>query len=80
MTASFSLNQPIQGSEGVICRIEGGNDLLRKLMSLGLRKGQTVSIVQQRQSGVVVLSQGNRIALDESVAARVFIELNPAEA
>lgn len=73
MSEQFPLSLPDKGSEAIICRIDGGHDLQRKLMSLGLRKGQTISILQQRRSGVVVLSQGNRVALDATVASRVFV-------
>ncbi len=75
---SVDLNHSPQGFEGIIQRIEGGAELQRKLMSLGLRKGQSLRVLQRRNRGVVVASQGSRIALGPDVAARVFVTASPA--
>lgn len=74
MTTPLSLNQPAQGFCGLITHIDGDKALKRKLMSLGLRKGQTVSVLHQRQKGVVVLSNGSRIALGENIAAQIYLQ------
>ena len=74
---SVDLNHSPQGFEGIIQRIEGGAKLQRKLMSLGLRKGQSLRVLQRRNRGVVVASQGSRIALGPDVAARVFVAAVP---
>lgn len=70
---SVALNHSPQGFEGVIQRIEGGPTLQRKLMSLGLRKGQSLRVLQRRNRGLVVASQGSRIALGPDVAAHIFV-------
>ncbi len=70
---SVDLNHSPQGFEGIILRIDGGPSLQRKLMSLGLRKGQSLRILQHRGKGVVVASQGSRIALGPDVAAHIFV-------
>lgn len=75
MNSTVPLNKSAQGNQGTISHIDGGQDLIRKLMSLGLRKGQVISILQQRSNGVVVMSNGNRVAIGESVARHVFIQL-----
>ena len=69
----MNLNQPDAGFEGEICRIDGDKALKKKLMSLGLRKGQPLSILHQRHKGVVVLSNGSRVALGADIAARVYL-------
>ncbi len=74
MPEVMNLNQPAAGFEGEICRIDGDKTLKKKLMSLGLRKGQPVSILHQRHKGVVVLSNGSRVALGADIAARVFLQ------
>ncbi len=76
MTHAINLNQPATGSHGLICRIQGDKNLKRKLLSLGLRVGQEVDIAHQRRNGVVVLSNGSRIALGAKVAADVFIQIS----
>lgn len=78
MTQSVPLNQPAKGLQGTISRIDGDDELKRKLMSLGLRKGQLVSILQQRSNGVVVMSNGSRVALGASIAQNVFLQMLPA--
>lgn len=70
----MNLNQPDAGFEGEICRIDGDKALKKKLMSLGLRKGQPLSILHQRHKGVVVLSNGSRVALGADIAARVYLQ------
>jgi len=78
MTQAVPLNLPAKGLQGIISRIDGDDDLKRKLMSLGLRKGQLVSILQQRSNGVVVMSNGSRVALGGSIARHVFLKMQQA--
>ncbi len=75
MKQAIPLNQSAQGHQGTITRIDGDDELKRKLMSLGLRKGQLVSILQQRRNGVVVMSNGSRVALGASIAEHVFLQM-----
>jgi ferrous iron transport protein A len=75
MTQAIPLNQSAQGLQGTISHIDGDHDLKRKLMSLGLRKGQLVSILQQRNNGVVVMSNGSRVALGASIAQHIFLQM-----
>jgi Fe2+ transport system protein FeoA len=74
MSPTVNLNQPDKGYRGLICRIDGDKALKKKLMSLGLRKGQEVSVLHQRHKGVVVLSNGSRVALGADIAAKVFLK------
>jgi len=74
MHSEFNLNHPDEGFHGLITHIDGDMALKRKLMSLGLRKGQTLSILHQRHNGVVVSSNGNRIALGEKIASQIFLQ------
>ncbi len=68
------LNLQSSGFKGVIARIGGDPLLQRKLMSLGLRRGQEIAVLQRRKSGVVVSANGSRVALDASVAAHIYLE------
>lgn len=51
-----------------ITEIKGDRTLARRLLSLGLRVGSEISVVQHRNRGVVVACAGSRVALGESVA------------
>jgi len=77
MNQSLDLNQPVSGFHGLIARIGGDKALKRKLMSLGIRQGQEISVLHQRKNGVVVLSNGSRVALGSGIAANIFIEPLP---
>jgi Fe2+ transport system protein FeoA len=74
MSQSIKLNQTSVGFLGLITSIDGDQSLKRKLMSLGLRQGQQVSILHHRKNGVVVSSNGSRIALGDNVAAKIYIQ------
>lgn len=74
MQQQLNLNQPPTGFRGLIIRIDGEKNLKRKLMSLGLRKGQEISIMHQRHNGVVVLSNGSRVAVGANIAARIYLQ------
>lgn len=77
MNRTLDLNQPATGFRGLIARIDGDKALKRKLMSLGIRQGQEISVLHQRKNGVVVLSNGSRVALGSGIAANVFLEPLP---
>ncbi len=76
MSDVVPLTQSLQGSHGLITRIDGDPKIARKLMSLGLRKGQRISILHHRSNGVVVLNQGNRVAVGASIARHVFVQMD----
>jgi Fe2+ transport system protein FeoA len=73
MDQTINLNHPETGFHGLISHIGGDKALKKKLMSLGLRRGQEISVLHQRHNGVVVLSNGSRVALGSKIAAQIFI-------
>ncbi len=77
MNQILNLNQPATGFQGVIARVGGDKALKRKLMSLGIRQGQQISVLHQRKNGVVVMSNGSRVALGSGIAANIFLEPSP---
>jgi len=74
MSQAINLNQPECGFKGIITHIEGDRDLKKKLISLGIRKGQQVEVLHQRHNGVVILSHGSRVALGANIAAQIFLQ------
>ncbi len=77
MTQTVRLNQSASGYEGLIARIGCDKVLKRKLMNLGIRQGQQISVLHQRKNGVVVMSNGSRIALGSGIAVNIFLEPMP---
>ena len=67
------------GGHARIAAIQGGRNLHRRLMGLGLRVGTVVDVLHHRGRGVVVASAGNRIALGGGVAEKLLIETLPSE-
>ena len=68
-----TLLQLQEGTRARIIQIQGGSNLIRRLISLGLRVGSEVSVVQQRKKGVVVACNGNRVALGYGAADKLFM-------
>ena len=68
------LNQMQIGSRGTIQNITGGKEMLRKLMSLGIKTGSEIEILHHRGKGVVVRSNGTRVAVGESIAQHVEVQ------
>ncbi|MCU7958787.1 MAG: ferrous iron transport protein A [gamma proteobacterium symbiont of Bathyaustriella thionipta] len=74
MTKSFLLHECSIGQSCRIVAIDGPRRLQHRLLSLGLRIGSEVSVVQQRGKDVVVMNTGNRIALGETIAHHLRVE------
>ncbi len=77
MNQPVNLNQPATGFQGIIAHIGGDKALKRKLMSLGIRQGQQISVLHQRNNGVVIMSNGSRVALGSGIASNIFLEPAP---
>ena len=58
-----------------LVRVEGGQRLKRRLLALGLSIGGEAELVQRRPGGVVLARGGNRVALGEGVAHKLFAEV-----
>jgi len=61
------------GRHARIHSLNGGRELTRRLLSLGLRVGSEVDVLQHRGRGVVVASHGARVALGGGVAAKILM-------
>jgi ferrous iron transport protein A len=73
INAPTTLLQLPEGARARIIQIQGGRNLIRRLISLGLRIGSEINVVQQRKKGVVVACNGNRVALGYGVADKLFM-------
>ena len=60
------------GGRARITEIRGDRALARRLLSLGLRVGSEVEVMQRRSKGIVVACAGNRVALGGTVADKLF--------
>ena len=62
-----------EGQRGRIAEIRAGRKLTRRLLSLGLRVGMELHVLQRRGRGVVVGSSGSRVALGAGVAEKLLV-------
>jgi ferrous iron transport protein A len=58
-----------------LVRVDGGQRLKRRLLALGLSVGGEAELVQRRPGGVVLARGGNRVALGEGVAHKLYAEV-----
>ena len=73
-TGLIRLNQLPTGNRAQIVRIVGGRQLARRLLSLGLRVGAELQVLQRRGRSVVVASSGNRVAIGSTIADKLLIK------
>lgn len=70
----MSLNEVIPDKTVVIDRIDGGRNVRRKLMDLGLIPGVPVRMVNSDRGGPLVISvMGRDVALGRGMASRVIV-------
>ena len=69
------LNQMNIGATGTVIEIAGDRAMQRKLMALGIKTGCEVEMLHHRGKGVVVRSNGTRIAVGEGIAEHVQVSL-----
>jgi len=62
------------GHSGRIASIEGDNQLVRRMLSLGLRVGTVVDMLKHRGHSVVIQNAGTRVALGPSIAEKLLVE------
>lgn len=73
----ISLNLAPPGKRVKLVSIQGGRQMVRRLLALGLSVGSELDVLHHRGHGVVVARDGNRVALGGGVAERVLAELLP---
>ncbi len=69
-----SLAELSLGESARIVEIGAGSRVVRRCLALGLRVGTELIVSHRRGRGVVVASNGNRVALGGDMAALVLVE------
>ena len=75
MTQTVSVGDLTIGQRIRLVRIDGGRQLQRRLLALGLAIGGEIELVQRRADGVVLARGSNRIALGGGVVRHLFAEV-----
>ncbi|MBL3529110.1 MAG: ferrous iron transport protein A [gamma proteobacterium endosymbiont of Lamellibrachia anaximandri] len=73
VTDTVSLASLPVGAHARILEVRGGRQMTRRLLSLGLRVGSEVDVLQHRGRGVVVANGGVRVALGGGVAEKLLM-------
>lgn len=71
----MSLDQVGPGTRVRLVAIEGGRQMTRRLLALGISLGSELEVLHRRGRGVVVGRDGNRVALGSGVAEQLQIEV-----
>ncbi len=72
--ATTSLLSLENGHSGRIASIEGDRQMVRRMLSLGLRVGTVVDMLNHRGKSVVIQNAGTRVALGPSIAEKLLVE------
>jgi len=62
------------GDSGRIASIEGDSQMVRRMLSLGLRVGTVVNMINHRGKSVVIRNAGTRVALGPGIAEKLLVE------
>lgn len=62
------------GHSGRIASIEGDSQMVRRMLSLGLRVGTVVNMLNHRGKSVVIQNAGTRVALGPGIAEKLLVE------
>jgi ferrous iron transport protein A len=71
----LSLDQVRPGTRVRLVAIDGGRQMTRRLLALGISLGSELEVLHRRGRGVVVGRDGNRVALGSGVAEHLQIEV-----
>jgi len=74
LTSTTNLLKLQNGHSGRIASIEGGKQMVRRMLSLGLRVGTVVNMLNHRGKSVVIQNKGTRVALGPGIAEKLLVE------
>ncbi len=61
------------GTEGMIKRVSGRDDVRRLLESLGFVAGGKVTMISSMGNNIIIGIRGTRVAIDKSMAQRIHV-------
>ena len=69
------LTQAVIGQPLLLVKIDGGKDVTRRLIELGLTPGVKLRLIQDSGGPVILAVRDSRIALGRGMANRIFVSL-----
>ena len=64
------------GEESIILKIGGSQDVKQHLENLGFNVGGVITVISEISGNIIVKVKESRIALDKSMAQKIFVWLN----
>lgn len=61
------------GEVRVISEFRGKEDVKRHLQDIGFVKGESVKVLSENESGIILLVKGTRIALNRGLASKIMV-------
>lgn len=61
------------GETKVIVDFKGKEDIKRHLQDLGFVKGESVKLLSENESGLIILVKGVRIAINRALASKIMV-------
>ena len=70
----IELLQVRNGHSARVAEIQGGSQMVRRMLSLGIRVGSVIDVLNHRGKGIVVGNSGTRVALGADIADKLIVE------
>lgn len=70
----MSLSMVAIGETKIVLELKGKDDVKRHLQDIGLVKGETIQVIGENQSGIILLVKGTKVAINKGLANRIFVE------
>ncbi|MDF2586211.1 MAG: Fe2+ transport system protein [Anaerocolumna sp.] len=61
------------GETRVIVDLKGKDDVKRHLQDIGFVKGESVKLLSQNDSGLILLVKGVRVAINKGLASKIMV-------
>lgn len=61
------------GESRVIVDLVGKDEVKRHLQDIGFVKGESVKLLSQNESGLILLVKGSRIAINRGLASKIMV-------
>lgn len=62
------------GESKVIVDFKGKEDVKRHLQDMGFIKGESVKLLAENASGLILLVKGVRVAINKGLASKIIVE------
>lgn len=62
------------GETRTVCEFKGKEEMKKHLQDLGFVRGETVKVVGENPSGIILLVKGVKVALNRGLASMIMVD------